>query len=276
MAVEDILKEARYKMKRAGEVTREEFAATIGKRIRGAREATKLGQAAAAQHGAVARVEVDPVAAAEEERFTRVKHWAGVPAEANVELVQAPRLWQLGFAGQGVTVATMDSGADVNHPDLGPRWRGGSNSWFDPNGEHPDAPVDLDGHGSGVLGVLVGGDAGGTAIGVAPGARWVAVKVFNDAGVAPFSALHQGYGWLLDPDGNPATDDAPDVVNNSWGFEDNPGVCDTLAREFQPDLQALAAAAAFLIRMVAATSSSVARRPLIGKFSTARAVWMPK
>lgn len=167
---------------------------------------------------------------------------SGVPAEANIVQVQAPRLWQLGVAGQGVTVATMDSGVDLNHPDLGPRWRGGSNSWFDPSGEHPGSPVDLDGHGSAVMGVLVGGDDGGTAIGVAPGARWIAVKVFNDAGLAPYSSLHQGFGWLLDPDGNPATDDAPDVVNNSWGFEETPGVCDPLAREFETDVRALRAA----------------------------------
>jgi bacillopeptidase F len=162
--------------------------------------------------------------------------------EPNIELVNAPTLWKQGFAGEGVTVAVMDSGVDLNHPDLRPSWRGGSNSWFDPNGEHPDYPVDMDGHGTGVLGILVGGNAGGSVIGVAPEAQWIAVKIFNDAGKASTSAIHQGFGWLLDPDGNPATDDAPDVVNNSWGFEDTTGVCDLSVRIFQADLQALKAA----------------------------------
>lgn len=164
------------------------------------------------------------------------------PAEPNIELVNAPQLWALGFTGLGVTVATMDSGVDVNHPDIGPRWRGGSNSWFDPNGEHPVTPDDVDGHGTGVMGILLGGNAGGTVIGVAPEAQWIAVKIFNDAGAASLSVIHEGFGWLLDPDGNPATDDAPDVVNNSWGFEDAPGLCSLFAREFQPDVQALKAA----------------------------------
>jgi len=166
------------------------------------------------------------------------------PAEPNIDLVNAPALWALGFAGQGVTVATMDGGVDLNHPDLGPRWRGGSNSWFDPNGEHPDLPVDVNGHGTSVMGILVGGNSGGSVIGVAPEAQWVAVKIFNDAipPVASTSAIHQGFGWLLDPDGNPATDDAPDVVNNSWGFEDSPGVCDATVRTFQTDIQTLKAA----------------------------------
>jgi bacillopeptidase F len=164
------------------------------------------------------------------------------PVEPNIEQVRAPQLWQQGFKGQGVTVAIMDSGVDLNHPDLKLRWRGGSNSWFDPNGEHPDLPVDVDGHGTGMMGVMVGGNTGGSSIGVAPAAQWIAVKIFNDAGNASASDIHQGFAWLLDPDGNPATDDAPDLVNNSWGSDQTTGKCDSFDRVFQSDLQALKAA----------------------------------
>lgn len=161
----------------------------------------------------------------------------GVPAEWNLGAINAPVLWALGYTGSGVVVASMDSGVDYLHPDLGPRWRGGTNSWYDPNGEHP-APYDNDGHGTGVMGIMIGGGAGGTAIGVAPGAKWIAVKIFDDQGDAPYSAIHAGYQWLLDPDDNGETDDAPDLVNNSWGFSLNPGEC---LPEFQPDIQALKA-----------------------------------
>ena len=51
------------------------------------------------------------------------------------------------------------------------------------------------------------------------------------------SAVHLAFQWLLDPDGNPATDDAPDVVNASWGAQ--LATCD---RTFEPDLLALRAA----------------------------------
>jgi subtilisin family serine protease len=157
--------------------------------------------------------------------------------EWNLSAIHAPSLWNLGFTGQGVVVANMDSGVDGDHPDLQTRWRGGANSWFDPNGEH-SAPYDADGHGTQTMGLMVGGDTGGMSVGVAPGAQWVAVKIFNDAGDASYSAIHLGYQWLLDPDGDPDTDDAPDVVNNSWGL-DNTGTCVT---EFQADVQALRAA----------------------------------
>jgi subtilisin family serine protease len=131
----------------------------------------------------------------------------------------------------------MDSGVDINHPDLSGRWRGGSNSWFDPYGQHPAGPYDASGHGTWTTGVMLGGDADGTSIGMAPGAQWIAVKIFNDAGGSTASAVHAGFQWLLDPDGNPLTDDAPRVVNHSWVFG-APG-CNL---EFEPDLQALRAA----------------------------------
>jgi subtilisin family serine protease len=161
---------------------------------------------------------------------------AGSPGP-NLSLIGAPDVWNLGLQGQGVVVASLDSGVDVTHPDLAVRWRGGSNSWFDPYGQHTVTPTDLSGHGTWTMGVMVGGDAGGTSIGVAPQAQWIAVKIFNDAGSATASAIHQGFQWLLDPDGNPNTADAPNVVNNSWSYG-APG-CNL---EFQPDLQALRAA----------------------------------
>jgi PKD repeat protein len=60
--------------------------------------------------------------------------------------------------------------------------------------------------------------------------------MFDDSGSTFLSVLHLLFQWFLDPDGNPATDDAPDVVNGSWGFESLPGVCDD---EFQADIDAL-------------------------------------
>ena len=149
--------------------------------------------------------------------------------EPGVAAGSAPELWAHGIDGTGVTVATLDTGVDLTHPELASRYRGGSNSWFDPYGEHA-APMDMHGHGTQVMGVIVAGNG----IGMAPGARFIAARVFNDAGVSTDSGVHLAFQWLLDPDGNPATDDAPDVVNASWGAQ--LATCD---RTFEPDLQAL-------------------------------------
>ncbi len=162
---------------------------------------------------------------------------AGTPAGPNLAAIKAPALWDLGFQGQGIVVANTDSGVDMTHPDLANRWRGGTNSWFDPYGEHPTVPTDRSGHGTWTMGVMVGGGGSGTVLGTAPQARWIAAKIFNDRGTATATAIHRAFQWLLDPDGNPATADAPAVVNNSWAFG-SPGC--NLA--FQLDVQALRAA----------------------------------
>jgi len=162
---------------------------------------------------------------------------AASATEANLARIDAPALWDMGYRGQGVVVANMDTGVDVTQPDLASRWRGGSNSWYDPNGEHPSTPTDVNGHGTWTMGVMVGGDAGGTSVGVAPEARWIGVKIFNDRGTATSSGIHMGFQWLLDPDRNPATADAPNVVNDSWTMATSG--CNL---DFQLDLRNLRAA----------------------------------
>lgn len=159
------------------------------------------------------------------------------PVEWNVTALGAPELWSQGFDGAGTVVAIMDSGVDAAHPELAASYRGGANSWYDPYGQHA-TPYDRLGHGTQVAGLVVGGSQSGAAIGVAPGARWIAAKLFDDAGNAAESAVHLAFQWVMDPDGDPNTDDAPDVVNNSWDIAGE----DTCNSAFQADIDALRAA----------------------------------
>jgi serine protease AprX len=187
----------------------------------------------------VAKVKLDAVVQA----FPHQSAGGAMP-EVNLTTIGADAMWAMGLTGTGTVVANMDTGVDGNHSDVGLKWRGGTNSWFDPYGQH-STPEDYaqgsSGHGTGSMGIMVGGVSGysGTAYGVAPGAQWVAVKMFDDAGNAQLSDIHAGFQWLLDPDGDPYTDDAPVVANNSWGFDGQVNQCDT---EFQQDIQTLKAA----------------------------------
>ncbi len=192
------------------------------------------------------QVQVPPVARAN-----------AVAPEWNISAIHAPNLWNLGITGAGAVVANLDTGVDINHADLQAKWRGGSNSWYNlyslpansADCSTPDncslcelnsaAPCDQFGHGTGTMGIMVGGSAGGTAIGVAPGANWIAVKVLNDAGSGTTSIIHEGFQWILNPDGNSATHDAPNVVNASWGLDNFAGSCNV---SFKPDIDALKAA----------------------------------
>ena len=161
----------------------------------------------------------------------------------NLDNIGASALWAQGHTGLGQVVATMDTGADATHPDLGPRWRGGDNSWFDSSGAYT-SPGDAHGHGTQVLGLMVGGAAGGYQVGVAPDAQWIAARIFDNANQATLSGIHAAFQWLLDPDGDPATDDAPDVVNGSWALGSNVGEC---VQEFAQDIAVLKAAEIALV-----------------------------
>ena len=105
------------------------------------------------------------------------------PVEWNVNAVGAPALWGQGFNGSGSVVAVIDSGVDVAHPDLAASYRGGSNSWFDPYGQHA-TPYDRLGHGTQALGLITGGSLSGATIGVAPGARWILAMFFETLAIA--------------------------------------------------------------------------------------------
>ncbi len=185
------------------------------------------------RHPRVRTIDVDRVIPLAEEPFVTT---AAEP-EANLEAINAPQVWAAGYTGQGVVVANLDTGVDWLHPALAATWRGGGNSWFDPYGVY-SLPTDPDGHGTATMSLVAATDYAGRALSVAPGARWIAARIFPDTGPASFSVIHQSFDWLLDPDGDPDTDDAPDVVNLSWSSQE-PGTCNLA---FEPDLQMLKAA----------------------------------
>lgn len=163
---------------------------------------------------------------------------AKLPASPALQAIAAPAAWQAGFTGKGVTVAMVDTGIDAAHPDLAGSFRGGAGDWFDVHGEHK-RPMDRHGHGTQIAGLVVGTGASGQTLGVAPQARWIAARIYNDRNVGRLSQLHRIMAWLLDPDGNPATPDAPQIVLNAWGLGDRPGTCED---EFAGDLRWLRAA----------------------------------
>ncbi|MBN8190875.1 S8 family serine peptidase [Bacillus sp. NTK074B] len=149
--------------------------------------------------------------------------------EWNIDRVGAPAVWDMGIDGAGTVIASIDSGVQWNHPALKEKYRG-----YDPqNPESPDhefnwfdatagqsAPYDDDGHGTHTVGTMVGSEPDGSnQIGVAPGAKWIAVKAFTANGGTDVDLLEAGE-WILAPkdaEGNPHPEMAPDVVNNSWG-----------------------------------------------------------
>lgn len=148
----------------------------------------------------------------------------------NLRNINAEQAWELGFDGMGVVVANMDSGVDGNHPALQHKWRGLDQngnivdpelSWFDATIEKKKFPTDGNGHGTHVMGTMVGSEKDGSnIIGVAPNAKWIAARVFDSNGQTTDADLIKAGEWILAPtdkQGVKHPELAPDVVNNSWG-----------------------------------------------------------
>lgn len=140
----------------------------------------------------------------------------------HLAMLKVPRVWAKGYTGKGRLVCNFDTGVELAHPALYPKWigheTGPESGWF--STVNPDSlPVDKAGHGTHTMGVMVGSiDA--DSFGVAPDARWMAAGVIDQGKSlgATFSDILGAYEWALNPDGNwSTTNDVPDVILNSWG-----------------------------------------------------------
>ncbi len=144
-------------------------------------------------------------------------------ASDNLRTIGADKLWARGLTGEGRIIGSFDTGVQGDHPALSSKWRGNyisdkSAAWFDPYGS--TFPNDDNGHGTHVMGILVGSTDGDT-IGVAFNAQWISASVIDrGSGLSQaISDILSAFEWAADPDGNPETvDDVPDVICHSWGI----------------------------------------------------------
>lgn len=147
-------------------------------------------------------------------------------AEPNLRAINAHKLWELGFTGQGSLVMNIDTGVNGAHPALASKWRGNVpgvqwyHAWYDQKTPPSPVPVDYGStrHGSHTMGIMMGLEvATADTIGVAPGAMWIASPTI-DVGFSPHTSYTlRAFQWAADPDSNVNTsDDVPDVISNSY------------------------------------------------------------
>lgn len=101
--------------------------------------------------------------------------------------------WDLGYTGNGIVVAIVDSGVDNEHESFTGKFVAGYNA-LTGTVEDPD---DLDGHGTHVAGIALGsGGSSGIYEGVAPNARLVDVKVLQGE-TGTEADLIDGIRWVI-------------------------------------------------------------------------------
>jgi subtilisin family serine protease len=130
--------------------------------------------------------------------------------------INAPQAWATS-TGEGQTIAIVDSGVDLDHPDLAAKIAGGATFVGcpdDPSGcGDGDWESGTDGgeahgtHVAGIAGAVTGNGAG--IAGVAPDAKLLAVKVLDEEGAGSFEEIAAGIRW--------SADHGADVINLSLG-----------------------------------------------------------
>ncbi|MEA2351589.1 MAG: serine protease [Thermoleophilaceae bacterium] len=127
--------------------------------------------------------------------------------------INAPGAWARGARGRGVTIAIVDSGVDLGHPDLRAKLLPGTDlvkKTANLSGPGCPGPQDENGHGTHVAGIAAAITNNGIGVaGTAPGARILPVRVLDKDGSGDDTAVDSGIRW--------AADHGAKVINLSLG-----------------------------------------------------------
>ncbi|MED4228263.1 S8 family peptidase [Neobacillus cucumis] len=113
-----------------------------------------------------------------------------------VEMIQAPKIWGK-TKGLGTTIAILDTGCDLAHPDLKDRIIGGRNFTNDDKG-NLEVFRDYNGHGTHVAGTIAATQNQKGVVGVAPEANLLIVKVLDKNGSGQYDWIINGIHYAIE------------------------------------------------------------------------------
>jgi len=131
------------------------------------------------------------------------------PRQWGLDRINAPEAWARGARGAGTVIAIVDTGIDLNHPDLQAKLVQGTDLVAGKR-DCPPGPQDENGHGTHVGGIAaaVTDNRIGVA-GTAPDAKLMPVRVLDESGSGSSDDVAAGIRY--------AADHGADVVNLSLG-----------------------------------------------------------
>jgi hypothetical protein len=146
-----------------------------------------------------------------------------------IQKIYADLVWEV-TTGSMIRVAILDTGIDLDHPDLWMNVKGGINT-IKP---HKSADDDS-GHGTHLAGTVAAIDNDFGVIGVGPEIHLYAVKVLDKKGIGWLSDLIDALDWCID--------NQVQVINMSFGsLEGNQSFHDAIIRAYQAGITMVASA----------------------------------
>lgn len=97
-----------------------------------------------------------------------------------IKIIGAPEFWEKGKKGENITIAVIDSGCDINHPNLKDRIIGVKN-FTNEDESKEDIVTDYVGHGTHVAGIIAASGIN-NIVGVAPKANLLILKALGKKG----------------------------------------------------------------------------------------------
>ena len=170
---------------------------------------------------------------------------AGTPLQQGLILINAEDAWNLGFEGQGVIVANIDTGVDHTHPDLqnnvwindpedlndDGRLTGADINGIDDDGngyvddvlgydfgDDDENPADVHGHGTATGGQVCGDGSNGLRTGVAPQAKMMCLKAYDSGFGSGESRIWECMQYAVDNGAHVTTSS----LSWKWAFSPKP------------------------------------------------------
>jgi thermitase len=143
---------------------------------------------------------------------------AGGNADADVDAVEAWASTSASGSGKDIKVAVLDSGVDLDHPDINPK------VVLRANFSGAATNEDKYGHGTHVAGIVAASHNTYGVAGVCPGCTILAGKVLDDRGIGSSSGLANGINWAVSNGakvinmsiGVRASRTLETAINNAW------------------------------------------------------------
>ncbi|RXY99689.1 S8 family peptidase [Fictibacillus sp. S7] len=128
-------------------------------------------------------------------KLEEVVQTAGEEIPYGIQMINAPAAWEQGYKGKDVVVAVLDTGCDVNHPDLKDRIIGGRNFTSD----DPEDYLDGHYHGTHVAGTIAAtlNNKLGVA-GIAPEAKLLILRVLGKNGSGSYQGIIDAINYAVE------------------------------------------------------------------------------